>query len=54
MPRAEADAHKYNAEQPLKGAKILGLYFTMTIQTARIEIGTLVSLGAEVPLVLVQ
>ncbi len=46
MPALMAMRNKYNAEQPLKGAKILGCIH-MTIQTA-VLIETLVSLGAEV------
>ncbi|MFO7705240.1 MAG: adenosylhomocysteinase [Halopseudomonas sp.] len=46
MPALMAMRDKYNAEQPLKGARILGCIH-MTIQTA-VLIETLVSLGAEV------
>lgn len=46
MPALMALREKYSAEQPLKGAKILGCIH-MTIQTA-VLIETLVALGAEV------
>jgi adenosylhomocysteinase len=46
MPALMAIRHKYSAEQPLKGAKILGCIH-MTIQTG-VLIETLVDLGAEV------
>src|SRR5690606_37763164 len=46
MPALMAMRRKYQAEQPLKGARILGC-IRMTIQTA-VLIATLVSPGAEV------
>src|SRR5690606_12844144 len=46
MPALMALRRKYKAEQPLKGARILGCIH-MTIQTA-VLIETLVELGAEV------
>ena len=46
MPALMALRRKYKAEQPLKGAKILGCIH-MTIQTA-VLIETLIDLGAEV------
>ena len=46
MPALMALRHKYKAEQPLKGAKIMGCIH-MTIQTA-VLIETLIELGAEV------
>ena len=46
MPALMAMRRKYNVEQPLKGAKVLGCIH-MTIQTA-VLIETLTSLGAEV------
>ncbi|MCV2883704.1 adenosylhomocysteinase [Aestuariibacter sp. AA17] len=46
MPALMAIRHKYRAEQPLKGAKILGCIH-MTIQTG-VLIETLIDLGAEV------
>jgi len=46
MPALIAIREKYRAEQPLKGAKIIGCIH-MTIQTA-VLIETLVALGAEV------
>ena len=46
MPALMGLRRKYAAEQPLKGAKILGCIH-MTIQTA-VLIETLVALGAEV------
>ncbi|MHA7879685.1 MAG: adenosylhomocysteinase [Saccharospirillum sp.] len=46
MPALMALRHKYKAEQPLKGARIMGCIH-MTIQTA-VLIETLVELGAEV------
>ena len=46
MPALIAIREKYRAEQPLKGAKIIGCIH-MTIQTA-VLIETLIALGAEV------
>ena len=46
MPALMAIREKYRAQQPLKGAKIIGCIH-MTIQTA-VLIETLIALGAEV------